>query len=111
MTYVMKWRSLPSKSLVSRESQPRVIAIPTLARTTFSHNLSLMASPSDPASRLMEESIGKKVRILLHDEGGGYRDLLGELISPGSVRRKDGTVVAFDHSQVFAFRIEESRTS
>jgi len=70
-----------------------------------------MASLSDPASRLMEESLGKKVSIRLHDEGGGFRDLLGELIAPGSVRRKDGSVVTFDSKKVFAFRIVESESA
>lgn len=70
-----------------------------------------MASPSDPATRLMAESLGKKVSIRLHDEGGGYRDLLGVLISPGRVRRKDGTIATFENDQVFAFRIVESATS
>lgn len=70
-----------------------------------------MASPSDPASRLMEESLGKKVSIRLHDEGGGFRDLLGELIAPGSVRRKDGSVVTFDLKKVFAFRFVESESA
>lgn len=66
-----------------------------------------MASPSDPASRLLEENLGKKVSIRLHDEGGGFRDLLGELIAPETVRRKDGSLVAFDRRKIFAFRVVE----
>jgi hypothetical protein len=70
-----------------------------------------MALPTDPASRFMEESLGKKVSIRLHDEGGGFRDLLGELVAPGSVRRKDGSVASFDPTKVFAIRIVESGSS
>lgn len=66
-----------------------------------------MASPTDRASQFLQESLGKKVSIRLHDEDGGFRDLLGELIATDTVRRKDGSIATFDQGKVFAFRIVE----
>lgn len=66
-----------------------------------------MASPTDPTSQFLHESLGKKVSIRLRDEDGGFRDLLGELISLDTVRRKDGSAATFDRGKVFAFRIVE----
>ena len=67
-----------------------------------------MALPADPATSLLNQSIGSRVSIRLKDPAGGYRDLLGVLIATDSVRRKDGTVANFDRSAVVAFRIVES---
>lgn len=72
-----------------------------------------MASPTDPTSHFLQQQLGKKVSIRLHDgdptsDGGhGFRDLLGVLVEENQVRRKDGSVVEFDRSKVFAFRIVE----
>lgn len=72
-----------------------------------------MASSTDPTTQSLESflegNVGKRVSIRLHDAGGGFRDLLGLLVSTESVKRKDGSIVPFDRAQVFAFRIVESK--
>lgn len=40
--------------------------------------------------------IGQRVSVRLHDGDGGYRDLLGELESPDSIRKKNGEIAFFD---------------
>jgi len=40
--------------------------------------------------------IGERVSIRLHDPQGGYRDLLGILVSENTVKKKDGTLITFD---------------
>ena len=70
-----------------------------------------MASQSDSRELLIKSSLGRKVSIRLIELDGGYRDLLGELMTPESVKKKDGSVVKFDHSQVFAFRLVEEGKS
>ena len=37
--------------------------------------------------------IGERVSIRLHDPQGGYRDLLGILVSENTVKKKDGTLI------------------
>lgn len=84
-----------------------------LMRCAFSHNLPPMAWPTDPTSHFLQQHLGKKVSIRLHDgdaksDGGhAFRDLLGILVGETSVRRKDGSFVEFDRAKVFAFRIVE----
>jgi hypothetical protein len=73
-----------------------------------------MASSTDPKTLsvdgFLEGTVGKRVSIRLLDEGGGFRDLLGELIATDSVERKDGSIVRFDRARVVAFRIVESKS-
>ena len=47
--------------------------------------------------------IGQKVSIRSHDPEGGFRDLLGFLVSPTQVRKKDGRIVTFDPSQIATY--------
>ena len=49
--------------------------------------------------------IGQKVSIRSHDPEGGYRDLLGFLVSVNQVRKKDGQIVTFDPSQVAIWKV------
>ena len=70
-----------------------------------------MAQPTDSATRFLSESVGKRVSIRLHDPDGGFRDLLGTLIAMDQVEKRDGTIVAFDKTKVFACRIVEKTHS
>lgn len=67
-----------------------------------------MAQQSDSATQLLNESLGKRVSIRLHDPEGGFRDLLGTLINTEQVQKRDGSIVTFEKEKVFAFRIVES---
>src|ERR1700685_3653135 len=49
--------------------------------------------------------IGKRVSIRLHDPEGGFRDLLGHLVTINQVRKKDGQVIAFDPAQIALWKI------
>ena len=49
--------------------------------------------------------IGQRVSVRLHDGDGGYRDLLGELESPDSIRKKNGEIAFFDPAKIAALRV------
>ena len=49
--------------------------------------------------------IGERVSIRLHDPQGGYRDLLGILVSENTVKKKDGTLITFDPSKITVWKI------
>ena len=49
--------------------------------------------------------IGQRVSVRLHDGDGGYRDLLGELESPDSIRKKSGEIAFFDPAKIAALRV------
>ena len=49
--------------------------------------------------------IGERVSIRLHDPQGGYRDLLGILVSENTVKKKDGTLITFDPSKIALWKI------
>ena len=62
--------------------------------------------------RLPEISdIGSKVSIRLFEPEGGFRDLLGILESPSSVRKKSGELVSFDASRIALWKVVESPRS
>ena len=48
--------------------------------------------------------IGKRVSIRLHDPEGGFRDILGHLESPSSLRNRHGVLIEFAHDQIFVWR-------
>jgi len=54
--------------------------------------------------------IGKRVTIRLHDPEGGFRDIVGYLESPFTLRNRHGKVIEFVHDQIFIWReiIEQS---
>jgi hypothetical protein len=49
--------------------------------------------------------IGERVSIRLHDPQGGYRDLLGILVSENTVKKKDGTLITFDPSKIAVWKV------
>ncbi len=49
--------------------------------------------------------IGQKVSIRMHDPAGGFRDILGILESVDEVRKKDGSLVKFDPTQIALWRV------
>ena len=53
--------------------------------------------------QISESDIGKRVTIRLHD-APGYRDIVGHLISPTSLRNRHGEVVQFDPAQIYIWR-------
>ena len=54
--------------------------------------------------------IGKRVSIRLHDPEGGFRDILGYLESPTSLRNRHGHLIDFAHEQIFVWREVIERT-
>ena len=50
------------------------------------------------------ELIGQRVSIRLHDPDGGFRDILGHLVTPHSLLNKRGELVEFSHSEIFVWR-------
>lgn len=54
-------------------------------------------------AQISESDIGKRVTIRLHDNPG-YRDIVGHLISPSSLKNRHGEIVQFDPSQIFIWR-------
>lgn len=49
--------------------------------------------------------IGERVSIRLHDPQGGYRDLLGILVSENTVKKNDGTLITFDPSKIAVWKV------
>jgi hypothetical protein len=54
--------------------------------------------------------IGKRVSIRLHDPEGGFRDILGHLETPFSLRNRHGQVIEFAYDQIFLWREVIERT-
>ena len=51
------------------------------------------------------QQIGKRVSIRSHDPEGGFRDLLGHLVSINQVRKKDGQIITFDPSKIHTWKV------
>ena len=52
-------------------------------------------------SRKIEpELVGQRLTLRLHDPDGGYRDLVGILESPTSIRKRNGDLVSFDPEEI-----------
>ena len=49
--------------------------------------------------------VGLRVSIRLFEPAGGFRDILGDLESPTSVRKKDGSLADFDPRQIFVWKV------
>jgi hypothetical protein len=52
--------------------------------------------------------VGSKVSIRLFDPEGVFRDILGTLLSPTVVRKKDGSEVSFDPARIFLWKVVPS---
>jgi len=52
-----------------------------------------------------QNEIGKGVSIRLHEPKGGFRDLLGTLEEIDAVRKKDGSLVKFDHDVIAIWKV------
>jgi hypothetical protein len=48
--------------------------------------------------------IGVRVSIRLHEPAGGFRDILGHLVTPNSLRKKNGEIIEFSHSEIFVWK-------
>ena len=53
--------------------------------------------------------IGQRVSIRMHDPEGGFRDILGVLVSTTAVRKKDGTLVEFDPTKIALWKVVPSK--
>jgi GNAT superfamily N-acetyltransferase len=57
--------------------------------------------PIDPPGN---DDVGARMTIRVHDPDGGYRDILGMLETPTSIRKRDGSTVNFDPGQIALWR-------
>lgn len=55
------------------------------------------------ATGLMDH-IGKRLTIRLHELDGGYRDIVGILESPSTLRHKDGHEITFSQNEIAIYR-------
>jgi len=53
--------------------------------------------------------IGQRVSIRIVEESGGFRDILGVLVSENTVRKKDGSLVIFSPEMIAAWKVVPSR--
>ena len=68
-----------------------------------------MATESGSKPLPSADHIGERVSIRSIDPEGGFRDLLGHLVSPTQVRKKNGQIVSFDPSQVVMWKVVPSK--
>ncbi len=68
-----------------------------------------MATESGSKPLPSAAEVGERVSIRSHDPEGGFRDLLGHLVTPTQVRKKNGEIVAFDPSQVVLWKVVPSK--
>ena len=55
--------------------------------------------------------LGEKVSIRLHEADGGFRDLLGILVTITSVQKKDGSIHNFNPADIAIWKVVPSQTS
>lgn len=62
--------------------------------------------------QISDSDIGKRVTIRLHDNPG-YRDLVGHLLSPTSLKNRHGQIVHFDPKMIYLWReiVDVTRTA
>jgi cysteinyl-tRNA synthetase len=58
-----------------------------------------------PAALPSTAEIGQRVSIRSHDPEGGFRDLLGHLVSTHQVRKRNGEIVSFDPSKIALWKV------
>lgn len=59
---------------------------------------------TSPSNRPGIDDIGQRMTVRMHDPDGGYRDILGTLESPTTIRKRDGSVVSFDPDRIALWR-------
>ena len=52
----------------------------------------------------LSELIGVRVSIRLREPEGGFRDILGYLVTPYSLRKKNGELIEFSHNEIFVWK-------
>ena len=52
----------------------------------------------------LQDLIGKRLTIRLHESSGGYRDIVGILASPTTLQHKDGHIITFSPDQIAIYR-------
>jgi hypothetical protein len=63
-----------------------------------------------PKSAPEPADVGSRASIRVHDdEPGKYRDLLGYLVSPTSIRDKHGVIKSFDPTRIVAWKLLENQ--
>jgi hypothetical protein len=50
------------------------------------------------------ELIGSRVSIRLHEPNGGFHDILGHLVTPNSLRKKNGEIIEFSYNEIFVWK-------
>lgn len=68
-----------------------------------------MATESGSKPLPSADHIGERVSIRSIDPEGGFRDLLGHLVSPTQVRKKNGQIVSFDPTEVVLWKVVPSK--
>lgn len=68
-----------------------------------------MATESGSKPLPSADHIGERVSIRSIDPEGGFRDLLGHLVSPTQVRKKNGQIISFDPNQVVLWKVVPSK--
>ncbi len=71
-----------------------------------------VATVSEPerTSAPRVQDVGMRASIRIHDEEPGkYRDLLGFLVSPTSIRDKRGAIKSFDPARIVAWKLLETQ--
>lgn len=58
----------------------------------------------------LTSNVGSRVTIRLHDRAGGFRDLLGILESPQTVRKRDGSLASFRLEDIFVWKVIPERS-
>jgi cysteinyl-tRNA synthetase len=62
--------------------------------------------PTQPATTLPTHAeVGQRVSIRSHDPEGGFRDLLGHLVSVNQVRKKSGEIATFDPEKIALWKV------
>lgn len=86
--------------LIPATRQVRILALPGGRWPSYRCVMSL----TPPSDRPCVDDIGSRMTVRMHDPEGGFRDILGILESPSTIRKRDGSVVSFDPDRVAIWR-------
>lgn len=56
------------------------------------------------ADRPGVDDVGERMTVRMHEPDGGFRDILGTLETPTTIRKRDGSIVSFDPDQIAIWR-------